>query len=145
MKTSKTNLHLKITVPVAGIFLASSLLTAGQLPPFLGMVVIASGLLASLFFCTYICRIERHLEETDRKQRTEIANRRFAEAQTTEAKERAEAGASAHELASASQHKISGSQAILDTYNPTSYDSAKAAQLKRKKHLEKENKTGAKM
>ncbi|MEN8126635.1 MAG: ATP-binding protein [Planctomycetota bacterium] len=43
------------------------------------------------FFYVYLGRIEQRLESTDRAQRIEIINRRFAEAQLNEAKERAEA------------------------------------------------------
>jgi PAS domain S-box-containing protein len=82
---------LKLAAPVAGVFLASSLFTATHLPALLGLVVLASGLLASLFFCSYIHRIECSLKETHKKQKIEILHRKFAEAQLTEAKESAEA------------------------------------------------------
>ena len=91
MKISESNLNLKITAPVAGIFLTSSLFVALHLPVFLGVVVLVSGILASLLFCSYICRIERSLKETHKQQKIEILHRRFAEAQLTEAKESAEA------------------------------------------------------
>ena len=57
---------------------------------FFGAMIIVAGFLVSIFFYFYIGRIERCLEETDRKQRTEIANRRFAEAQLIEIRRRLE-------------------------------------------------------
>ena len=91
MKKADSNINLKLILPVTGVLLMSSILTSTQLPSLLGLIVIASALLASLFFCSYVHRIDCQLNETQEKQKIEILHRRFAEAQLTEAKERAEA------------------------------------------------------
>ncbi len=54
----------------------------------------------------------------------------------TASMERAEAGASEHELASGTGHSIDHGSKILDTYNPPSYGAAKRAQEKRQNHKE---------
>ncbi len=50
----------------------------------------------------------------------------------TASKERAEAGATEAELASSTGHSIEHGSKILDTYNPRSFEQAKAAQDKRR-------------
>jgi site-specific recombinase XerD len=54
----------------------------------------------------------------------------------TASKERAEAGATAAELAASTTHSIARGSAILDVYNPPSYAMAKAAHDKRRAHRE---------
>ncbi len=68
----------------------------------------------------------------------------------TASKERADGGASAHELASGSGHSIAKGSEILDVYNPPSFTAAKSAQDKReagkqeRKEAEKFENTGLK-
>lgn len=66
---------------------------------FYGIVAFFTGALIYGFFYVYIGRIEKKLTETYKKQKAEVLHRRFAEAQLTEAKERAE-------MASAELRKI---------------------------------------
>jgi len=56
--------------------------------------------------------------------------------------ERAEAGATAAELAAGTDHSIERSQKILDTYNPASYTMTKNAQDKRLDRQKSRNGTG---
>ncbi|MHC5094937.1 MAG: ATP-binding protein, partial [Planctomycetota bacterium] len=52
---------------------------------------LCAGVLILGFFHVYLGRIQHRLERADNKQRIELMHRRFAEAQITEAKDRAEA------------------------------------------------------
>jgi len=56
-----------------------------------GGVSLCAGVLILGFFHVYLGRIQHRLERADKKQRIELMHRRFAEAQMTEAKDRAEA------------------------------------------------------
>ena len=58
---------------------------------FFGVMCLAAGFAASIFFYFYIGQVERQLKETHCGQKIEIMHRRFAEAQLKEAKDRAEA------------------------------------------------------
>ena len=69
----------------------------------------------------------------------------FRDLRRTASSERADAGATAPELASSSGHTIARSAKILDTYNPASYERAKNAQRKRRAHLSNENTKGPKV
>jgi len=69
---------------------------------------------------------------------------RFSDLRRTASKERAEAGASAAQLAAATGHSIARGVEILDVYNPPSYALAKGAQDKRRRR-KKRNRTGTKV
>jgi signal transduction histidine kinase len=62
-----------------------------QLAAIYGASSLCAAVLILGLFYVYLGRIQRRLEKADKKQRIELMHRRFAEAQMTEAKDRAEA------------------------------------------------------
>ena len=73
---------------------------------YIGVVLVGGGLTFGFFF-VYLGRVQRRLVKTYRDQHIEIVHRRFAEAQLTEAKERAEiANRSKSEFLSNMSHEL---------------------------------------
>ena len=73
------------------------------------------------------------------------ATLQFRDIRRTASAERAAAGATEVELAGSTGHSIGRSSKILDVYNPRSYEHAKTAQAKRRRHkdeLEQEKNAG---
>ncbi len=84
-----------------------------------------------------------HLTRVARRLRSELGlpeELQLRDLRRTASKERADNQATAVEIAAGGGWSIERGQKILDTYNPTTYDNAKSAQVKRGRRLRRMNK-----